>query len=82
MSNNVVFLKNPIEVDSIEWGFSHINCDALYLDGKSYKTMRVVAYALNKQGNYELYEYRKLHPELKTFGGVDECMLNFGGAML
>ncbi len=82
ISNNIHVLDKPMEVDCIEWGYQHPNCDALFYDGTTPSTMRIIAYALNEQGNIELQMIKRQNKKYKIFAGVDASMLNFIGSVL
>ena len=75
-SNNIHVLDKPMEVDCIEWGYAHPNCNALFVDGNSSSTMKVIAYALNEQGNFELQLIKQKNNKYKLFAGVDASMLS------
>lgn len=81
-SDNIIISDEPEEVDSIDWGYAHPNCDALFLDGSDYSKMKIVAFALNEDGNRELLIIKDRQPKLKLYRGVDEGMLSFGGGAL
>ncbi len=81
-SNNIHVLDKPMEVDCIEWGYARPNCNALFVDGNSSSTMKVIAYALNEQGNFELRLIKQKNNKYKLFAGVDASMLNFIGSVL
>ena len=82
MSNNIVKLDKPIEVNCVEWGYAHPNCDALFFEGTTPSTMKIIAYALNEQGNIELQMIKRQNKKYKIFAGVDDSMLNFIGVLL
>lgn len=76
VSNNIIVLDKPTEVDCIDWGYAHPNCNALFVDGNSSSTMKVIAYAINEQGNFELQLIKQKNSKYKLFAGVDASMLS------
>ena len=82
INNNIHVLDKPMEVDCIEWGYAHPNCNALFVDDNSSSTMKVIAYALNEQGNIELQMIKRQNKKYKIFAGVDASMLNFIGVLV
>ena len=81
-SENIVVYDTPVEVDCINWGYSHPNCDALFIDGEDISKMKIVGYGLNESGNKELRGIIDKIPKLQLFVGVDKSMLNFSGGLL
>lgn len=75
-SNNIHVLDKPMEVDCIEWGYAHPNCNAIFMEGTTPSTMKLVAYASNEQGNLELQLLKQQNKKYKLFAGVDASMLN------
>jgi len=75
-SNNIVILNETMEVDCIQWGYSHLNCDAIFVDSSDHSIIKIVAYALNEDGNKELRSILKENPKLKLLVGLDESMTN------
>ena len=79
--NNVVKLDIPEEVNTIQWAFTHPNCDALIQKRNGYNTtMTIVAYGLNEQGNDELLGM--CNDDVDLFRGVDESLLSHLGGLV
>lgn len=47
-------LDRPLEVNTIDWAFEHLGCNALVIKDDSCSTMRILAYAIEPQYNTKL----------------------------
>lgn len=44
-------LDKPLEVNTIDWAFEHLGCNALVIKDDSCNTMRILAYAVEPKYN-------------------------------
>lgn len=50
----IKILDKHEEVNTIEWAFNHLGCDALVVKDDSCRTMNIIAYALDTKFNKNL----------------------------
>ena len=80
---NIKILDSPEEVDMIEWAFSHPNCNALIVkEVDDSETMKIIAYAINEQGNKEISVMRHKDDNTEIFCGIDKSMINSLGGII
>lgn len=44
-------LDKPMEVDTVDWAFEHLGCDALVVKDDKCSTMKILAYAIEPKYN-------------------------------
>ena len=71
----IVVLDEPIEVNYIEWAFTHIGCDAIFKDGSRNLKICIIAYSVCDEGNIELKKLYEKFKSYKYFRGVTKSMI-------
>lgn len=69
-------LEQPEKVNTLEWAFEHIGCDALVVKDDSCNTMTILAYSTNVKFNKNLYELQKSNSNSIIFKNTDENEVN------
>ncbi len=72
----IKILNQPEKVNTLEWAFEHIGCDALVEKDDSCTTMTILAYALDNKSNENLYELLKKYECSIIFKNTDENEVN------
>lgn len=69
-------LENPMEVDTIDWAFAHLGCDALVVKDDNCGTMRILAYAVEPKYNAILRMLQTNNAGSIIFKNTDEDEVN------
>ncbi|MBD5452065.1 MAG: hypothetical protein HDR25_05445 [Lachnospiraceae bacterium] len=69
-------LEKPIEVNTIDWAFEHLGCDALIIKDDRCNTMSVLAYAIEPKYNKLLYDLLMHHDNSIIFKNTDKDEVN------
>lgn len=72
----VRILEQPEKVNTIEWAFEHIGCDALVVKDNSCTTMTILAYTLDNKFNADLYKLQQNYDNSIVFKNTDENEVN------
>lgn len=69
-------LDRPIEVNTIDWAFEHLGCNALVIRDDSCSTMRILAYAVEPRYNTMLNILQENDKNSIIFKNTDKDEVN------
>lgn len=69
-------LEKPLEVNTIDWAFEHLGCDALVIKDNRCNTMSVLAYAIEPKYNIMLNDLQMDNDNSVIFKNTDKDEVN------
>lgn len=69
-------LDKPLEVDTVDWAFEHLGCDALVIKDDTCSTMKILAYAVEPKYNIALNVLQRNNDNSIIFKNTDKDEVN------
>lgn len=68
----IIQYHEPMKVNTLEWAFNHLGCDALVVDEDDAVSMKLIAYVTNKNYNDDLVHLQDHIPNSIIFKNLSE----------
>lgn len=69
-------LNKPLEVNTVDWAFEHLGCDALVIKDNQCNTMQILAYAVEPKYNTMLNVLQMNDDNSVIFKNTDKDEVN------